>query len=234
MIRFPLLLLLALTLFGCSRNGVTEDDVFLFAELLQGKSPEDVRTAIEHRFGPPARDIGSGLRIDQWDVADGILTYHPLQGPFFTKHQTVTRLLRTNNPVAECLFGDYEMTTPPDRTNHGRRFWIGNLTITPGGNYLFKDSGTNLSHRIEQEDNFLMNHPAGIASVEYASDINEQTLLENVPDRERVATISFRSSNGMSSETYNIVTSRTAMTLSFARDDGISFDMYKGWINYWY
>jgi hypothetical protein len=81
---------------------------------VQGKGPEEVRALIVRRFGPPAREVGSGLQIEQWDVDGGTLTFHPLQGPSFNKSGVLTRLIRTTNPAALCLFGSYEMDTEPE------------------------------------------------------------------------------------------------------------------------
>src|SRR3954469_15703137 len=78
----------------------------LIAEI-QGKQPEQVRALIVARFGPPARDLGSGLRIDQWDVDGGVLTFNPVDGVTFEQRGERTRLIRTTNRAASCLFGNY-------------------------------------------------------------------------------------------------------------------------------
>jgi hypothetical protein len=86
---------------------------------IQGKRPDDVRTAIIERLGPPQRDIGSGYRIEQWDTSGGVLTFHPVTGPTFSDPKTKTyfRLIRTSNPAAGNLLDSYEMTTLPDPAN---------------------------------------------------------------------------------------------------------------------
>lgn len=38
---------------------------------IRGMEPDAIRNLIVHRFGPPSRDVGSGLPIPQWDVAGG-------------------------------------------------------------------------------------------------------------------------------------------------------------------
>lgn len=105
-----------------------------------------------------------------------------MQGPSFTRDKVLTRLLTTNNPLADCLFGQFEMTTLPDPTHNGTCFWIGNLTIASDGKYQFKDSGQNLPHRVGQEDNYFFSYPAGMATVEYAPGIEGQSRLEDVAD----------------------------------------------------
>lgn len=75
--RLALTALLAFSLVGCSNNGITEGEVLSFGKTLQGKSSDEIRTAIIDRFGPPTRNVGSGLRIDQWEIAGGVLTFHP-------------------------------------------------------------------------------------------------------------------------------------------------------------
>src|SRR4051812_974958 len=79
--------------------------------LLEGKDASQVRALIVRQFGPPAREIGSGFQIEQWDVDGGVLTFHSLLGPTFQKQGVFTRLIRTHNPTSVCLFGNYEMVT---------------------------------------------------------------------------------------------------------------------------
>ncbi len=118
----PLLLaaLLTFSLGGCFNNGITEGEVLSFGKTLQGKSPDDIHTAIVDRVGPPTRHVGSGLRIDQWEIVGGVLTFHPLQGPSFTKDKVLTRLLTTNNPFADCLF---EVAPESFELNCSVEFW---------------------------------------------------------------------------------------------------------------
>ena len=51
-------------------------------------------------------------------------------GPTFEKDGVRTRLIRTTNLVAQCLFGSYEMVTLPDKPN-GMRSWLGNVSLSP-------------------------------------------------------------------------------------------------------
>ncbi len=85
------------------------------AASIQGKSPVEVRAAIVKHLGTAKRDVGSGLRIEQWDTSDGVLTFHPLLGATFVdpKAKKFFRLIRTTNPLRACLLQSYEMTTLP-------------------------------------------------------------------------------------------------------------------------
>ena len=104
---------------------------------IQGRPADKVRAAMIEKFGPVQRDVGSGLQIEQWDVAGGVLTFHPLTGPVFSDSKTkqTFRLLRTTNPAGEVLLKGYEMTSLPDPANYGMRSWLGNLKFGPGKTY---------------------------------------------------------------------------------------------------
>ncbi len=88
---------------------------------------------ISKRLGPPQRDNGSGVRIEQWDVSGGVLTFHPYTGPTFfnRKAQKFFRLLRTTNPVHANLLQSYEMTTLPDPDDHANALLAGESQIRP-------------------------------------------------------------------------------------------------------
>lgn len=197
---------------------------------LEGKGPDDVRALIVRRFGPPARDVGSGIQIEQWDVDGGILTLHPLQGPTFTKGGVLTHLMRTTNPAALCLFGSYEMDTGPE--GHPSMFYyFGDLSLS-FDHYKFTDSGSNLDHRSRQKSNFFMLHPDGLVEVKYASGVSAGTRLEDLSNGSPVAMVRFSAPNGPFSATYRIVANRSSMSLAF-QGKGMPFQLTKGWVNYW-
>jgi hypothetical protein len=198
---------------------------------IQGKKPDEVRALIIRRFGPPAREVGSGFQIEQWDVDGGVLTFHPLTGPTFSKGGVQTRLIRTTNRAELCLFGSYEMTTLPEGPN-GMEYWLGDVSLATDSRYRFTDSGNNLDHRDGQRDNFFMLHPHGSAQVNYASGVSPKTRLEDLPDGSLVATVRFTAPDRRSSAVYRIVAYRTSMSLVF-EGEALPFRMEKEWVNYW-
>jgi hypothetical protein len=223
----------AIVLASCSRGEAPVYDVEALTRDIQGKEPDEVRSIIVRRFGPPARDIGSGLRIEQWDVAGGVLTFHPLSGPDFAKDGVSTRLIRTTNLAEDCLFGSYEMMTLPDVANHGARYWLGNVTLSVDGRYRYEDSGQNSAHREDQGDNFFMLYPGGTARVEYADGVAPRTRLEDVATDMRIATVTFTAQDGRTSRAYDIVAYRSRMLLTVESAEPMPFQMHKYWVNYW-
>lgn len=132
--------------------------VWQIVHSIQTKSPDEVKAAIVKQLGAPQRDIGSGLHIEQWDLPEGVLTFHPGLGPTFidSKTKRTVWLMRTRNHIGENLFQSYEMTTVPDPKNYGNCFWLGNLKINADMTYQFKDSGQNTNQRNGQGDNYFM------------------------------------------------------------------------------
>ena len=197
---------------------------------VQGKGPAEVRALIVRRFGPPARDVGSGFQIEEWDVDGGILTFHSLEGPTFKKGGVLTRLIRTTNPAALCLFGSYEMDTEPEGYPP-MLYYVGDVSLS-ADHYRFRDSGSNLDHRDKQKNNFFMLYPDGLVEVKYASGVSAETRLEDLPDGGPVATVTFFAPNRRFSATYRIVANHSAMSLAF-QGKGMPFQLTKGWVNYW-
>lgn len=221
------------TVIAGAARAASGDEIDRLAAAIQGRSPGQVRALIVQRFGPPARDIGSGVRIEQWDVAGGVLTFHPLSGPTFAKSGSVRTLIRTTNPLDLCLFGDYEMTTLPDPANRGTLYWLGNLSLTRDGRYRFTDSGQNLKYRTGQKQNYFLRHPEGSARVEYPAGVTPQTLLESLKDGRRVAILTFTARDNSASARYPIVVDVGARRLRFAGTGTMTFRMDKGWVNFW-
>lgn len=197
---------------------------------LQGKSREEVRIAIIHRVGWPAREVGSGLQIEQWDVDGGVLTFHPVEGPNFQRYGQRTWLIHTNNPVALNLFGKYEMYTTPEG-GYRMRYWLGNLSLS-GDAYTYTDNRQNLEHPEQQKTNFFMHHTSGSVEVRYPQGVTPKTRLEDMPDDSTVAILTFISPDRQFRKTYRIVTNRTSMSLAFGGKD-MSFEMTKSWENFW-
>jgi hypothetical protein len=205
------------------------------AASIQGKSSDEVRTVIIERFGPAQRDVGSGVRIEQWDIAGGVLTFHPGTGPFFSdaKTRTYIRLLRTNNPAGANILASYEMTTLPDPANHGTRFWLGNLKFGPNATYRFTDSGQHPKQRAAQTDNFFLLHPAGTVEVRYVAPITPDTLLESVAEGATVAHLVFNSSDHKHQAAFSITSSERERRLVFGADKPLPFCMDTSWKNFW-
>lgn len=202
----------------------------MLIQQVQGKSSQQVRDLIVSQLGPPARDIGSGLQIEQWDVDGGVLTFHSLQGPTFLKGGVLTHLIRTNNPVSLCLFGSYEMVTMPEG-QYRLKYWLGNVSVY-ADHYQYTDSNDNHDHRQRQSNNFFMLHPRGLVQVKYASGVTPQVRLEDLPNDSLVATVTFIAADPQVRRTYRIVTNRTSMSLAF-EGNGSQFQMAKRWVNYW-
>jgi len=86
----------------------------MLARELQGKKGDEVATAIIKQFGPAARDVGSGLSIQQWDVDCGVLTYSLGLARFRSDGGKVVWLTPTVNKALLALTaGTFEMYTPP-------------------------------------------------------------------------------------------------------------------------
>jgi hypothetical protein len=198
---------------------------------VQGKGPGEVRALIVGRLGPPARDIGSGLSIEQWDVDGGVLTFHPLRGPTFEKGGLRTRLIRTTNRAAVCLFGSYQMSTLPEGP-HGNTRWLGQVSLSADSTYRYTRGHQDLEPRDRQSDNFFMLHPNGSAQVKYASGVGPESRLEDLPDGSPVATVTFVAGDRRFSKAYRIVAYRTSMFLVF-EGEAIPFRLQRAWVQYW-
>jgi len=199
---------------------------------IQGKSSAEVRTAIIERLGPAQRDIGSGLRIEQWDTSDGVLTFNPSSGPIFSdpKAKKVFRLLRTANPVRACLLKSYEMTTLP---SNGTRVWLGNVEFTEDMTYRFTDSGQHPNQRGAQTENFFLLHPTGKVEARYIPPITPDTLLESLAEGTTVAHLTFTSADAKHQATFSITSSERSRRLDFSADKPLSFLMDTSWRSFW-
>ena len=205
------------------------------ASAIQGNSPEHIRAAMIEKFGPVQRDVGSGLQIEQWDVADGVLTFHPLTGPVFSDSKTknAVRLLRTHNTAGDVLLQSYEMTTLPDAANHGTRFWLGNIQFGPGKTYKFTDSTAFPDQRDAQKGNFFLQHPTGTVEVRYSAPVTSHTLLESLPDGSTIAHLVFTSNDHQQRATFSVTSSERERRLSFGGETPLSFRMEASWKNFW-
>lgn len=205
------------------------------AAVIEGKRPDDVRAEIIRRLGEPHRDVGSGARIEQWDLPEGVLTFHPGSGPTFAdaKAGKIIRLLQTRNPAGSNTLTGYEMTTTPDLRNHGTRFWLGNLKFGRDASYRFTDSGQHPGKRDGQSGNFFMLHPIGTVEVRYEAPVTADTLLETLAEGAVVARLTFTSADRGSRVIFSIRSSERGRTLSFDAEQALPFMMSAGWKSYW-
>ena len=206
-----------------------EDLDALKAEI-QGKQPEEIRALII-RLGPPARNIGSGVRTSEWDVEGGVLSFSLSAGPAFDRGPIHIWLLRTNNPAALSLFGHYGMTTKPEAP-YGMCYDLGDLSLSWDLRYRYVDSHAFLDHRKRQAGNFFMLHPSGRLQINYASGVTAATRLEDLPDGSLVARLNFLARDGRSSKEIQVLTDRTSRVLEFGGAD-LQFRMEKPWVNLW-
>ncbi|MBL8516258.1 MAG: hypothetical protein JNM76_04725 [Betaproteobacteria bacterium] len=201
---------------------------------IKGKNPEQVLAILVGQLGPPTRDTGSGLSIPQWDMSDGVLTFHPLTGPVFFEPKTKThfRLLQTRNRVAANILGAYEMATLPNAA--GGSFHLGRLEFRPNSTYQFTDSGQHPGQRSAQAENFFMLHPTGTVEVRYPAPVKPDTLLESLSEGAIVAKLIFTSANGKHQAAHLIASSERARRLHFAADTPLPFQMSASWANFWH
>jgi hypothetical protein len=207
-----------------------EDLDALKAEI-QGKQPEEIRALIIRRFGPPARNIGSGVRTSEWDVEGGVLSFSLSAGPAFDRGPIHIWLLRTNNPAALSLFGHYGMTTELDGPD-GLCCDLGDLSLSWDLRYQYTESQASLDHRNSQADKFFVLHPSGRLQINYASGVTAASRLEDLPDGSLVATLRFLARDRRSSKEFQIFTDHTWRVLESGRADQ-SLRLRKSWANLW-
>jgi hypothetical protein len=181
------------------------------------------------RFGPPARDTGSGITRLQWDFDAGVLTVtDPESNPTFrfANGHTIT-LLPTRNEAKENILQRFEMTTLPDPTNHGTRFWIGNVHLGSDLSYRFVDSGSNHRDRGDQSANFFIRHPAGRLEITWCSGSSERALLEELGER-KIARLRFVAADGGARFDCDVVSSPESASLSM---EASTFEMQARWLH---
>jgi hypothetical protein len=223
-------------------TATTEDEAAalqLLAPRLQGKHPDAMRPIIIETFGNADRNVGSGLRIEQWDVAGGVLTFHPLGGPTFEKEGAITRLIRTTNLAKDCVFGEYSISTLPDPENYGNQYGLGGLSISTDGRYRYVDSSQTFLEHVVQPEALFIRHPQGSVTVAYLENVTGETRLEDLPQGTAIAVITLtsadRGSDRGSKEAYRVIAHPSVMRLSLEGEDGrpTPFSAYKGWPRSW-
>ena len=202
---------------------------------IQGKSPDDVRSEIIRRFGANQRNVGSGIRIEVWDLPEGRLRFHPLAGPTFEDAKSGRNhwLLRTKNPVASNLLRSYEMFTLADPALHGSQYWLGNLQLGTDSSYRFTDSGQFPEQRAALTANFFMLNPTGSVQVDYPHPVTADTLLESLAEGASVARLTFISADRRHAVTYSVTNAANDRSLTFASGQPLDFAMTAVWKNQW-
>ena len=231
------LLLLAAPILAATTEGVScaPEAVEGLGASIQGKAPAEVRGEIIKRFGTNQRNIGSGVRIEAWQLPEGDLIFHPLDGPTFTDAKTKRKcwLIRTNNPAGANIWQSYEMFTLADASNHGNQYWLGALDLRPDGTYRFTDSDLFSDQRADQAENFFILNPRGKVQVLYEKSTTAETPLESLEEGVAVARLMFTSSKNNETATFSIASSEQDRRLTFAADNPLSFAMATGWQSYW-
>ncbi len=230
-----LLLLAAVTMAGAQTTKIAEapKSIQTLSARIQGANPELVLEILGNQLGPPSRVAGSGLSMPEWDLPDGVLTFHPLSGPYFFNSRTKRyfRLVQTKNPVAANLLGTYEMSTLPNSSRVS--FYLGYLEFGPNSTYQFTDSGQHHDQRSAQKENFFMLYPTGTVEVHYAVSVTPSTLLESVQKGTVVAKLVFNSANQQGQSTFSITSSELGRRLDFSAEKPMSFRLNKPWESYW-
>lgn len=196
------------------------------AKEIQGKTGDDVARTISSRFGT-GRDVGSGVRIQLWQIDGGVLTYSMGLVTFRAHGETVWLTRTINKAMPTLMTGTFEMYTPPEPQ---MKYWLGNVSFMPESLYKFVDSGQNLDHRAHQSANFLMKHPRGHFEVQFAPDCSPDTALEHLSDRTLLCTFTFLAEDGSAQKSYDIVAYPSKRRLAFSEKKRPSnFLMEKGW-----
>jgi hypothetical protein len=184
------------------------------AKELQGKKGDEVATAIIKQFGPAARDVGSGVSIQQWDVESGVLTYSLGLASFRANRGKVVWLTATVNTALLSLTADtFEMYTLPEPQ---MKYWLGNLRLKPNSTYEFADSGQSRDHRTRQLKNFFINHPDGRFEIHFAPGCTGDTVLERLTDGTFLCSLTFLPANGGPQVNYDIIVYSSERRLAFS------------------
>jgi hypothetical protein len=184
------------------------------AKELQGKKGDEVEAVVIKQFGPAARDVGSGVSIQQWDVESGVLTYSLGLASFLANGGKVIWLTATANKALLALTDNtFEMYTPPEPQ---MKYWLGNLRLKPDSTFEFVDSGQNLDHRSGQTQNFFLKHADGWFEIHFAPGCTNDTVLERLTDGTFLCSLTFVSANGGPQVSYDIIVYSSERRLAFS------------------
>jgi hypothetical protein len=194
------------------------------AQEIRDKSGDEVEATIAKYLGP-GRDVGSGLRILQWDVGKGVVVLNGGLANFQTDDGKVLWLTTTSSKALQTISSDgFEMTTPPSPQ---MKYWLGDLELKTGSIYKFIDR-----HEWEssQTNNFFFKHPDGRFAIQFARGCSPDTVLERLPDATVLCSLTFFPADGSAEATYDIVASPNERRLRFSRKKPqLEFLMDKGW-----
>ena len=199
------------------------------AKEIRDKSGDEVETTIVKHLGP-GRDVGSGLRILQWDVGKGAVVLNGGLANFQTDGGKVLWLTATSSKALQTISGDgFEMTTPP---LPNMKYWLGDLELKAGSIYKFIDSQEweSLHHREKQANNFFLKHPDGRFAIQFAAGCSPDTVLERLADATVLCSLTFFPTDGSQEAAYDIVAYPSEKRLRFSRKKPpLEFLMDKGW-----
>jgi len=210
---------------------------------IQGKESAEMLAIIQAQFGSPARSIGSGLYIPQWDVTGGVLTFHPWRGPSFSYGTSKVMLIDTQNKVGHNIPGNYQMSTLLDKNRTrfmiSTSFMIGEVILQVGGRYRFKRVEASLADYTKDVSNFFTAHPNGTYTVLYAKTVQESSVMENLPDNTVIATLEFAADPADKlagdSHTLDLRIDVPGRTLYFAPhiEPPLTYQLEKSWEEFW-
>lgn len=199
------------------------------AQEIRDKSGDEVEATIVKYLGP-GRDVGSGLRILQWDVGKGAVVLNGGLANFQTDGGKVLWLTATSSKALQTIIGEgFEMTTPPSPQ---MKYWLGDLDLKTGSIYKFIDSHEweSLHHREKQTNNFFLKHPDGRFAIQFAPGCSSDTVLERLADATILCSLTFFPADGSPEATYDIVAYPSERRLRFSRTTPQpEFLMDKGW-----
>lgn len=202
-------------------------------QLIKQNNRTDAHKKTVDFLGKPARDIGSGYRIEQWDVDGGTLTFHQAVGPIFRSAKgQVTWLIPTKNKVSLNILSGFEMYSREehDPNKNGGQYWLGNIKLNPSGQYKFQDSGQFKQYKKVFPTHFFAKHTTGSFQITYPKEVKPTDVLETISDKTEICKITFNS--GDKSKVFSIITSKPNRRLSFESDNQV-FRMSRGWTQYW-
>jgi hypothetical protein len=197
------------------------------AKEVQGKVNNDVRAAIVKRFGPPTRDVGSGVSIEQWNIESGVLTYSLGLASFWRSGRKVWVTQTANKALPTLTENTFEMYT---KAEPQLKYWIGNVSLKPDLSFEFVDSGQSPDHRTRQSQNFFIKHPAGRFAIQFSAGCSADTILERLPEATVFCNLTFSPADGSPPASYDIIVYPSSRLLAFrTRKRPLTFLLEKGW-----
>lgn len=153
-----------------------------FADKIQTMNKSQISELIEHNWGKSTGDIGSGLHIPIWQLKEGELAMHPLQGPSFRYQGKTVLLLKTRITGKDCLPAFYQVLYSKDSNN---QLWCGQINLKPDGTYLYSPSAQ------KSIKFFASQNPTGKYKIKY--EIDPQMDIAKLDQPITVATLTLTS-----------------------------------------